>query len=106
MLDSPRGLRLIKRRTRRPRDFRPRVALGGMQPAATEIQIQACQFVSPGAAAESGTRLEEQGGKAARRQPPGSADARRATADDHDVEIRAQGSLTPVSSASLAMRRS
>src|SRR5262249_54086824 len=69
-------------------DCDPGIAVGGMQPAAPKVERKA-RWVGhgPRAAAEPGSRLNEQAGHRGIVQTPGSRDAGRAAANDDDLGI-------------------
>src|SRR5262245_33864713 len=85
------------------RDHRPGIAVGGVQPAATEVQVQPAELLRPGASAETRAGFQQQGRKIAAGQAPRRSHTRGAAADDDDVDVRTQKSLMPESCASLAM---
>ena len=86
----PRRRRTVDRTALRRGDRRPRIALGRMQPAATEINGKAARFDRPGAAAEPVARLEDQRLDAGVAEPPRCADPRRPAADHRNLDVAAR----------------
>ncbi len=102
ILRAPGRTRLVERNRRGPGNRGPGVSIRGMQPARAQVQIQATDFLRAGAAAEARSRFQQQGRQAAAGETSCGAHAGGTASDDDDVEVRAQNSLTPVSSASFA----
>ena len=102
------GKACFQRRThpgrRRPVDRRallfrnppPRIAVGGMQPAAAEIEREAALIDhGPRPASEPRTRLDDQTANAGVVQPAPGRNAGRTAADNHHVDIAGHGNATP-----------
>ncbi len=83
----PRRRRLVEREPLRLRNSRPRIAVGGMQPAASKVQRKALTLGGERAAAEPCARFDQQAGHAGITQMPGCGNAGGAAANDHDFGV-------------------
>ena len=70
------------------RDLRQRIAIGGMQPAAAEVERVTAGLMRPGAAAEPVARFEQQARHAGIGELARRADTGRAAADHDDFGFR------------------
>ena len=84
----------------------PGVALGGMEPATTQVEIEAIDLCGPRAAAQPRLRLDQHRREAAAPQMASRADPGSPATDDRHVALDTQKSFAPVISASFAINRS
>ena len=76
-----------------------RIALGGMQPAAAEVERKPGSLDRVGSSSEPRQRLHEQDGQPRRGEAPGCGDPRRARAHDDDVKEPHHRRALPVATA-------
>src|SRR5207253_1274344 len=80
----PRRRRPVKRTALRLGDLPPGIAIGGMQPAAAEVDRKRRAFaVRPGPPAQSRPRLDQKTVDISVREPPAGRDPGRPAADNH-----------------------
>ena len=75
---------------RRPRplgDAGPRVAVGGMEPSAAQIESHTRDFACPSSPSDPRCRLKHYRREMTRREPPRRGNARGAGPDYHDVHV-------------------